>query len=184
MYNHVGLFPAGPIVEIPSSRLADSELANLPEPEALARQVVDALKAAAPNAAISMADQSRAAFNNDIILETSSEGKKRIVHINPIDRSARVVTPPENKEQKEQTSLLNGVRNIRLSPNPYQSARASLPSIMTEAGFEDPSPATPYGWCKLNFLADINGAQARVTYVLRDGHVDITRFTGEDGMNP
>ena len=39
------------------------------------------------------------------------------------------------------------------------------------------------GWCKLNLLVTVDGQPARVTYVLRDGHVDVTRFTGEPGMS-
>lgn len=182
MFNHQGLFPAAKIHPVPAGQFADGSLQDFPNPEALAKQVIAALQSAAPNAEITLLEAHGAAFNNNIILQTQVEGMKHVVHIDPLSHSAKVVVPSPNEEQQEQSRLLGAVRNVKLDPNPYEMARAAVPDIMSAAGFHAATPPRPQGWCKLNFLADVNGEPARVTYVLRDGHVDVTRFTGEDGM--
>lgn len=184
MFNHIGLFPSGTIHEVTASHLAESTMSDFPTPEALAQDVVASLKAAAPEAGIELRSDHQAAFNNNVVLETRASGQKYVVHIDPIGKAARIVRPPENKELAEQQALLRQIRNLKLDPNPYEKARAAVPDIFSSAGLAEPATPKPLGWCKLNFLVDIDGEPARVTYVLRDGHVDINRFTGEDGMIP
>jgi len=183
MYNHMGLFPAVEIQNVPSGALADSALKNFPEPEVLAGQVVAELRKAAPGSTIALNANHGAAFNNDLMLETWVDGEKKVVHFNPVDFSAKVVTPPDEGEKKAQTPMLNGVKNVRVEPNPHRMAEAAALVALKAAGLGGGGRFNPVGWCKLNFLADIDGETARVTYVLRDGHVDVTKFTGEDGMN-
>ncbi len=182
MFNHQGLFPAIETREVPAAALADGALKDFPAPDELAGRVVAALRAAAPDAAVSLAADHRAAYNNELALETRVEGGKRVIRIDPVARSATIVTPPENDELAPQTRLLDDVRNLRLDPDPHALAQSAAPEIMAAAGQGSPAPTRPLGWCKLNFLAEVNGEPARVTYVLRDRHVDVTRFTGKDGM--
>lgn len=184
MYNHQGLFPAGESYSVDDAKLQESALKDIPSPAVLAKQVVESIQKAKPNSNIKLSSNHHAAFNNDIILETRVKGKKHVVHINPVDHSAWITAPPQNEELGRQHAILRDVRNIKLNPNPYQKAKEALPDIMSGAGLGNPTPAKPLGWCKLNFLAEVDGETARVTYVLRDGHVDMTRFTGEDGMIP
>lgn len=181
MFNHQELFPDAAIHDISPDKLRDSSLANLQSPEQLARQVVEALQAESPDDAIKLSDNHGAEFNNSIILETSAAGRLHAVHIDPMDRSARVVELPE-KEQLQ--PLLEDIRNVTLADNPYEMARQAVPNIMSAAGIEPSHTPKPRGWSKLNFLASVNGESARVTYVLRDGHVDVTKFDGNDGMTP
>ena len=181
MFNHQGLLPEAAIHDISSDKLRNSSLANLQSPEQLARQVVEALQAESPDDAIKLSDSHGAEFNNSIILEASAAGRLHAVHIDPMDRSVRVVELPE-KEQLQ--PLLEDIRNVTLAENPYEMARQAVPDIMSAAGIESSQPPKPRGWSKLNFLASVNGEPARVTYVLRDGHVDVTKFDGNDGMTP
>jgi len=182
MFNHVGLLPTGEIHNVPTAAIAAGHLRDFPAPEELARQVVTALHHAKPAVDIKLSASPRAAFNNELGLETRIDGTKHIVRIDPADRSAWIMVPPTNHEQAAQSRLLDDVRNVRIDPNPYHIAQHAVPEITKAAGLGTPSPTKPVGWCKLNFLADIDGKPARVTYVLRDGHVDITHYTGEDGM--
>ena len=184
MFNHPGLFPAVESFSVDSDKLQETSLKDIESPVLLAKRVVQSLQQASPQSAIQLHHDHQAAFNNNILLETRVQGVRHVVHIDPVGKDAWVTIPPVNEEQQRQHALLPGVRNVQLNPNPYQQARDSLPDIMSAAGLETPSAAKPLGWCKLNFLADIDGEMARVTYVLRDGHVDVTRFTGEDGMIP
>lgn len=179
MFNHKGLFPEVAISPVSASQLKQTTLDDFPPAEELAQEVAAAL-ASATGADISLADAHGAEFNNNVILEVWAEGKKHSVHIDPVRHSAEVVQHPENQEALE--FLLRDVRNIQLDDNPYDLARAAVPDIMAAAGIQSNQKANPQGWCKLNFLADVNGEPARITYVLRDGHVDVTRFKGEDGM--
>jgi hypothetical protein len=181
MFNHQGLFPEATIHDISSDEPGNTRLADLPSPEQLARQVVEALQAESPEDTIKLSENHGAEFNNSIILEVSASDRLHTVSIDPIDRSARVAELPE-KEQLQ--PLLDDIHNVKLADDPYQMAREAVPEIMSAAGIESSQPPKPRGWCKLNFLASVNGEPARVTYVLRDGHVDVTKFDGNDGMTP
>lgn len=181
MYNHQGLFPEAEIYNVDSTELTDGALKSFPTAHALAKQVVEALQAAAPDANISLAEDNGAEFNNPIILEVNADGKSHAVHINPVDRSAKVVALPEPERLEP---AIGNVKHASLSRNPYEVARAAVPEIMTAVGINGSQSPRPRGWCKLNFLADVDGEKARVTYVLRDGHVDVTRHEGKDGMTP
>lgn len=179
MFNHQGLLSETRTVKVPAENLANSALKAFPRPEELAIQVVQGIEEAVPDTAIELENDHHAEFNNEVILEVRSSGAKHAVHIDPVTRSARVVEFPEPEHQE---SLLNEVKNIRLHEDPYKLANSAVPQIMADAGFESNGSVHPRGWCKLNFLASIDGQPARVTYVLRDGHVDITKFDGSDGM--
>lgn len=182
MFNHQELLPEGKWHSVPGQQLAETSLNQIPAPEQLAQMVVKALQEKAPDKSIQLSKSHGAAFNNNIILQTFVDGKKHIVHINPVSHESRIVAPPPNKELEDQKHLLHGIHNIKLEPNPYQKARAAVPEIFSQADLGSPSSPRPQGWCKLNFLATVDGEEARVTYVLRDGHIDVTKFTGEDGM--
>lgn len=182
MFNHIGLFPAVTILPVPADPPVTAALKELPSAESLATQVTEAIRTAAPDAQIELRPDHGAAYNNDLGLETTIKGEKHVVRIDPVDRSAWIMIPPKNREQEAQTPVLTDVRNVRLKPDPHETAKSAVPAIVAAAGLDAPSPTKPVGWCKLNFLADIDGQPCRVTYVLRDGHVDITRHTGDDGM--
>ncbi|NQV28158.1 MAG: PepSY domain-containing protein [Rhodopirellula sp.] len=179
MFNHQELFPEATIHDIPPDKLTSTTLAALPSPDRLARQVVAALQAESPGNTIELPEDHGAEFNNSIILEVSASDRIHAVHIDPVDRSARVVELPEKEQLRP---LLGDLHQVSLTEDPYSLARQALPQIMSAAGIESSQPPKPRGWCKLNFLASVNGEPARVTYVLRDGHVDVTHFEGNDGM--
>ena len=181
MFNHHSLISDVTTYGVSAAALEGSALASLPTPEALAEQVVGQLDKAAPDQEIALARDHGAQFNNDIVLEVHGLDGKHSVHIDPVAKRADVIahTQPEKLD-----GMLDGVHNISLPDNPYATARQAVPEILEKAGLEPVSSTAPMGWCKLNFLASIDGERARVTYVLRDGHVDVTRYTGEDGMTP
>lgn len=181
MYNHQGLFPEATIRSIPPRQLTASPLTAFPNPAELAQHVVEALQTAAPDATIQLADKHGAEFSNDLVFEVRGEGERHAVHINPINLKSKVVTHPASNEPLE--PLLPEVHNIKVTPNPYLAARDSVGQILKEAGVKATHKPQPLGWSKLNFEAEVDGNPARVTYVLRDGHVDITRQLGEDGMS-
>ena len=180
MFNHQNLLPEVSIARVNHSSLTDTPMADFPSGPQLATQVIEALRSAAPEETIEVDDSHRPEFTNDIILQVNESGTKHAVHINPIRRSAWVATFPE-KEHLE--PLLSDIHNIKLDPNPYDAARNSVQKILRDVGIESSGRSQPMGWSKLNFLATVNGQPARVTYVLRDGHVDVTKHTGRHGMS-
>lgn len=180
MFNHVGLFPKPEISVVDSARLAETPLADFPNPEELAEQVLEALRQQKPESKFALRQDFDPQFANDIIVQTHADGIKHLVHIDPVDQSAWVATFP--KEEKLEP-VFTDVRNVRLSPNPYELARKSVPEIMSSAGIEANADSKPQGWSKLNFIAELDGQPTRVTYVLRDGHIDMTKYEGEDGMS-
>lgn len=180
MYNHQGLFPEVTIENIDASALGDSAVNTMPDAATLAGHVVEAMQAAAPQSSIALSNDHGAEFNNDIILQVEAGGQSHAVHIDPVSHAAKVVRLPEPETLQP---AIAGLHQVTLDKNPYEMARQSVPEIMTLAGISGSEPPRPRGWCKLNFLADVDGQPARVTYVLRDGHVDVTKFEGQDGMS-
>ncbi|MFK8113287.1 MAG: PepSY domain-containing protein [Rubripirellula sp.] len=182
MFNHSGLFPESSIAEVSSDALAETTLADFPTAKGLAEQVLDAIRAKKPAAQIELNTGHAPEFANDVMMQISDAGIKHAVHVDPIEKSAWVATFPKDEESIE--PLLSDVRNVKLSPDPYEAVQKSVPKILQEAGVETKKPPKPMGWSKLNFLATIDGEPARVTYVLRDGHVDISKHKNQDGMTP
>lgn len=180
MYNHYGLLPEASIQNISADQLQDSSLQQIPEPVAFAKQVVEALQSAAPDSSIQFIEEHQPEFANEIIVEIKDGEKKYDVHIDPVQKSSWIASHTGKRETLE--PVLSGISNLQLKPNPYEAARAAIPDILHEAGIETNGTPKPIGWSKLNFLANIDGQPARITYVLRDGHVNITRHTGQDGM--
>lgn len=181
MFNHQELFGDVTAYDVPPRPIEES-MQDFPEEESLARAVVAAMREKAPDSKIELAERHEAAFNNQLIFKVQHEGKQHNVFIDPVQKNARIRVMPENPEKAE--VLLPDLKNVKLPENPYQLARESAGVAMRAAGFETNATANPLGWCKLNFLAEVDGKPAQVTYVLRDGHVDTVAYSGEDGMSP
>jgi hypothetical protein len=182
MFNHQGLFPDVTIQALEASVLTDSAMAEFPAPAAFAEQVVRALRESAGDVTIKLANEPGAEFTNPVSFELFESGNRYVVEINPVTHASKVVGYPKNDETLE--PLLKDVHNIKLDPDPHEAARRSVKQILDEVGLVSTSDPMPFAWTKLNFLANIDGEPARVTYVLKDGHVDVTRYEGEDGMSP
>ncbi|MEQ9408076.1 MAG: PepSY domain-containing protein [Fuerstiella sp.] len=181
MFNHVGLFPEAATATVDASQLTDSAMKYFPSETALAEQVVAALQAAVPDRKIVLNQEHRPEFANEIILQVDEPDGKHVVHIDPMNHAASVMTYAQDADAPE--PLLPGVNHIDLDPSPYQMARDTVPVIMNEAGISATAGPQPRGWSKLNFLASVDGKPARITYVLRDGHVDVTRYDGDHDMS-
>lgn len=180
MFNHQGLFPRFTFQDVADSVVADSEFAQFPSAEELAQQVVETLQASTNGAKVTLANDHGAEFTNPLMFEVNEGGTKHIVHLDPVSRSSYVVSQPQNPEHLE--PLLTDIHNIQLSPNPMINARAAAATVFDSTGIEAKSKPRPFAWTKLNFLANVDGESARITYVLKDGHVDVTKFSGEDGI--
>lgn len=182
MFNHHDLFPETTIQHIPAEQLAQSPLADFPSAAELAQQVVQAMRQAAPESTIEWDPSHPPQFSNPLMLQFQQDGLKHAVHFDPVDKSAALLSFPPDREAPER--LLNEVDEVRIDPDPQQLAVQSVPAVLQHTGV-DTSPATePLGWTKLNFLATVDGQPARVTYVLRDGHLDVIRYTAQDGFTP
>ena len=181
MFNHQELFPHVSIRPVPASALAESPMADFPSPEEFARQVVTALQNVSGENEIALSKIPRAEFTNDVMFEAYESGKRYVVQIDPVSHSSKVVSFPPNTEVPE--NVFKDVNTLRLHPDPHESAKQSARTVLNEVGIAGGTPK-PFAWSKLNFLAEVKGVPVRVTYVLKDGHVDVTKFEGEDGMSP
>ena len=180
MFNHAGLFPRFEFRSVPNQVVTESGMSEFPTPDALAAQVVEAIQSNEDGSTIELAPQPNAEFTNDLMFEVTVDGKKHVVHLDPISNTAHLAThPPEDFKPKR---MLRGINNIRLQPNPLETASDSAREILAKSGVETEAKPTPFGWTKLNFLARVNDRPARITYVLKDGHVDITEYEGHHGM--
>ncbi|QDT01863.1 hypothetical protein K227x_02320 [Rubripirellula lacrimiformis] len=182
MLNHNGLLPEMGIAPVPADQLTDTAWANLPSQTEMAQQVVDAIQQASPDAKIELDTSHTPQYSNELVLQFNGSGAKHAVHFDPGDKSAWVATHYKTSEPLE--PLLRDVKNIDITPDPFQLAQQSASAVLERAGITASGKPEPLGWTKLNFLASVDGEPVRVTYVLRDGHVDITRFTGDDGYSP
>lgn len=182
MFNHQGLFPEAEIQPVATEIVEETSMADFPSAEVLAGQVTDALQSRAGEVSVTLADDHRAAYTSGLMFEAHASDKRHVVEIDPVTRAAHVRTFTKFDERPP-TSLKN-IRQVTLDPNPHDAARAAAGHILNRVGLATDAPPQPLGWTKLNFLANLDGEPAHVTYVLKDGHVDVTRYLGEDGMSP
>ncbi|MBD3672915.1 MAG: PepSY domain-containing protein [Planctomycetaceae bacterium] len=180
MFNHQELFPNGQFESLDASLLADSPMTDFPTPAALAEQVVTELQAASPRVTIELADNHGAEFTGDVMFEVKERGTQHIVKIDPISHHSQLVIRPENPHQPQ--NVPDVARNIQLNPDPHDAAQQSAGLLLTQTGIETQHLPKPLGWTKLNFLAHVDGEAARITYVLKDGHIDATQYDGHHGM--
>lgn len=181
MFNHQGLLPEATMQTIDPVLLADTDFQNSPSPQNTAQQVIAALEKAAPESKIRLDESHSPQWTNDVMFYVTESGKKHAVHFDPVDKSAWVATFPEHVEKRE--PLLKDVRNVKIKTNPYEIARSTVPKVLSSLGINTDQKPKPLGWSKLNFIASVDGVPARVTYVARDGHVDITKHDGNDGIS-
>ncbi len=181
MYNHQNLFPEVTTEYFDSTILEESPMEEFPSAADFAQRVVDSIQASANGSEVKLAPHHGAEFTNQMMFEVNTVDGRKVVHLHPVSRTSKVVSHPEKQEQLE--PVLKEIRNIRLEQDPHELARNSVQSVLQEAGVESNQTPKPVGWTKLNFLAEVDGEPVRVTYVLKDGHVDLTRHTGEDGMS-
>lgn len=179
MFNHQGLLPEAEIQNVDPKTLSGSSLDDFPALDELANQVVSAIQSAAPDQRISLDASHAPELTGDVILQVSESGKKHAVHIDPVSKTGWVASFPKNEEELK--PLLKDIRNVQIEPNPQQLVKQVVPDILSDIGLDPKLPSKPLGYTKLNFVATVDDVPARITYVLRDGHVDITQFTGEDG---
>ncbi|MGB7348050.1 MAG: PepSY domain-containing protein [Pirellulaceae bacterium] len=182
MFNHEGLFPDVAIRSVDDSIVAGSSMSKFPSPDQLAQQVAKAIDAAADDVKVLVAPDAGAKFTNNMMFVTQIDGRKNLLHINPHDFDSYVVEFPEQDFQPEK--LIANIKNVRLSPNPQDVAMESAKYIFAELGDSPTTGVSPQGFTKLNFLATVDGVPARVTYVLKDGHIDVTKYNGNPGMSP
>ena len=182
MFNHLELFPAVSFESFDRELLADSPMSEFPDPDQLAEQVITQIQAASGDVDIRLSENPGAEFTSDILFEVNESGTQYVVQIDPITQESRVVTRDQNPHQHDR--LIPEVHNIKLDPDPFEAARQSASLILDEAEIETNQQPRPLGWTKLNFLAEIDGQPARITYVLKDGHVDIDQYDGHHGMLP
>lgn len=180
MYNHLGLMPEVEFRSVSASQLQQTSLAEFPTPASLAAAVVKAIQAAAPKSNIELNEDHPPEFVNDVILKASENETQHAIHIHPVDKSAWIASGTSKANPR---SLLPKVNNVDVDPDPYLLARETAPEILKAAGIQTEASIQPMGWSKLNFLARVDGQPARITYVLRDGHVDITEYNGEPDMS-
>lgn len=180
MFNHLGLFPRIQIQPVDSSVAAASGMSDFPDANSLAAQIVESIRKEAGSTQIELQQAPRAEFTNEISFEVKNNGLQNVVYIDPVTHESWVGTMPKNEEDPQ--VLLPEIRNIKLTPDPQETAHKAAASLLEKSGLLNGKDPQPFGWTKLNFLATVDGEPARITYVLKDGHVDINRYTGDDGM--
>ncbi|MFK7735232.1 MAG: PepSY domain-containing protein [Pirellulaceae bacterium] len=181
MFNHEGLLPESEFRSVPAEKLTESPLMKLPTPGQLAEAVIDQLQSDNPDHEFELHDDHGAEYNNNIIYKVQHQGQMHSVHINPVNKDAYIAIHP--KETEALKNPLPDVKNVKLQDPPYSYAQNSVEDILTEAGIETDAQPQPLGWCKLNFVAHVDGSPSRITYVLRDGHIDASQYDGNDGMS-
>ncbi|MEZ5942679.1 MAG: PepSY domain-containing protein [Planctomycetaceae bacterium] len=180
MFNHQSLFPRVQFQPVPVDVVRATSMPEFPAAGELANQVIEAIRLANPEAEIEVLTGSEPEFTNNLMFEVQQGDDKKVVYINPVTHDTEIATiPPEDFRPDR---LLPDTRNIELIPNPQETAQESAAAIFKDSGIEVHGDPKPFGWTKLNFLVSIDGEPARVTYVLKDGHVDIFKYDGEPDM--
>ena len=181
MFNHQGLFPEVSIEPVSAEKMSKTPMAEFPSPEVLAQQVVESLQSSVEGKTIKLAENHGASFTNEILFEAFKGEHKYVVSIDPVQRTSRIIRHSPDPEKLE--PLLSEIQEATLTPNPHEMARHAASDILHGAGIEPTREPQPLGWTKLNFLANVDGEPARVTYVLKDRHVELTHYNGDHGMS-
>jgi hypothetical protein len=181
LFNHYGLFPDVQIETVSAAAMRESPMKQFPSAQLLAEQVVEQIQNLSPDNRIELDPAGTPEFVNDVILQVSQDELKHAVHIDPVAKSAWVASGSDRQHKPK--DLLSNVEKVTVASRPYELAQQSVPDVLESAGIEASNSPQPLGWCKLNFLAVVDGTPARVTYVLRDGHVDVTEYEGKSGMS-
>lgn len=176
MFNHHGLFPRATIRPVSVDAFSSTTLQELNTEVELADRVVAALGAQFDGRTIKRMADSKPEFTGDMLFETWADGERHVAHISPVTRTAYVASHPGGGDQHQ--AVLDKVKNIDLSPQPMEPAQNSAAAVFRAAGVNADGAIKPIGWTKLNFLVDVDGQPARVTYVLKDGRVDVTAYDG------
>lgn len=180
MYNHQWLLPDASFTSFTPETLASEPIQNFPAADELAQQVIDAIQAKADGVSITLDETHAPEFTNKIMYEVLADGERYVVEINPVDHSSSLIHHPQRNDKPEK--ILGDIRNIELHPNPLDAVASSVPAVLEAGGVQGGSKPKPHGWSKLNLLANVDGQPARITYVLKDGHVEISRYDGQPGM--
>ena len=175
MFNHQGLFPRATITQVPEP----APLTDFPAPTELANQVASAISQASESK-VELLAGAEPTFTNNLMFETQVEGEKHVIHLHPETGASRVMRFPPDDFKAER--LVHDVHNISLPNNPQATAQQSAAQVLKSQGLKH-NGLRPFGWTKLNFLATVDGEPARVTYVLKDGHVDVFAYDGKPDMS-
>lgn len=181
MFNHQGLFSEGQFISIPDAAVVGSAMSDFPTPNELARQVAAAIDRNNADVSVTVDDSSGAKFTNNIMFEVYADGRTHVLHVNPHNYQSHLVQLPEHGFKP--VKLVGDLKNVQLTENPQDIALQSAQKILVASGIDFIGTPQPHGFTKLNFLATVNSEPARVTYVLKDGHVDITKYDGGPGMS-
>lgn len=180
MFNHQGLFPEVSIQPVAAERIQETAMVEFPTPAALAQQIVESLQSSVEGKTIELADPHSAAFTNPLQFEAFAGEKRYVASIDPVSKASTVVHHRPNPE--EPALLWSDVQDTTLTPDPHDMAQQAAAEILAEVGIVPSKTPQPLGWTKLNFLATVDGMPARVTYILKDRHLEIARYDGNDGM--
>ncbi len=181
MYNHQWLLPEAHFTTFSPETLASMPIQDFPAADKLAQQVIDKIQTQADGVSIALDNRHPPEFTNNIMYEVFADGERYVVEINPVDHSSSLIHHPQGNHKPEK--MLGDIRNINLHPNPLDAIANSVPAVLKAGGVEGGSKPKPHGWSKLNFLASVDGQPARITYVLKDGHVEVSRYDGKPGMS-
>ncbi|MCG6158163.1 PepSY domain-containing protein [Rubinisphaera margarita] len=181
MFNHYDLLPEAKIESVPAGDASLKPMQRFPKPVELAEQIVAELRNSAGSVEIELADQPRVEFTNPLMFESKHPEGRRVVKIDPISGDAEIAVHPQLQEVPE--PVLDVINQVQLESDPHDLALETARAILEPYSDGSSGDTVPLGWTKLNFLATVDGVPARITYVLKDGHVDVTRFTGEDGYS-
>ena len=180
MFNHMGLFPQLAIQTVDDATVKESGLSSFPSPDELATTVAKALQKQAGDVQIELASDPHAEYTGDLMFETKVDGVQTVVYLNPIDQDAWLATHPKNEAEPKR--LLPEIHSIKLFSDPHDDAQKAASKILKSTGVVGNKEPQAFGWAKLNFLVNVDGQPARVTYVMKDGHIDINAFNGKHGM--
>ena len=180
MFNHQGLFPEVSFRPVDSKVVESTKMAGFPSPDEFAQVVASAIEIADGTAKVTQI--SRATFTGSVMFEVNEGETRHVVHLDPSGKETYVATHEANPEAPKK--LLTNVKNLTLENDPHEAAKGAVGEVLKAAGINATGSPKPLGWTKLNFLAEVDGEPVRVTYVMKDGHVDVIKYQGQDGFTP
>ncbi|MCA9049020.1 MAG: PepSY domain-containing protein [Planctomycetaceae bacterium] len=180
MFNHLELFPRAAIQPVPKESVDLTKVSEFPTADTMALQVTEALRRSGEIHDITLPEDIRPSYTGDVMFEVKRDGLRHVLQIDPVSHATELVThPPEDPAQK---NLNVGLSRVELKPDPHDLMQQAAGQMFGGMGFSDAANPAPLGWTKLNFLATVDERPVRITYVLKDGHIDVSPYNGQSGM--
>ncbi|MEM7475984.1 MAG: hypothetical protein AAF483_13405 [Planctomycetota bacterium] len=182
-FNHPSYFSGDEIQSFRSSEVAEGALAELPDPQILAEQVVQEINQDSETTGgpkIELTNRRNPYFDRYLFFSVRTEDQSHRIEIHPVTGDGTIRTtmidPEEDdesdSEDESKRNPLVDVDKIEVEDNTYSIANEQIPRLLTDLGLSSGEPSAGRSSPSLIFFADIDGIPCKVSYSTGSGSIN------------